>query len=141
MIRFVVPAVPVAQPRGVPIILGDGTPRVAVPAKHPIYHFRATVALAAKEAYEGPPLQGPLWLHLLFVMPRPVNMRWKRRPMPRVRHIKKPDAKNLLAGVEDSLNGILWVDDSQLVVCVEKWIAAGDEQPHCVVQVTELEGE
>lgn len=29
--------------------------------------------------------------------------------------VKKPDAKNLLWGVEDALRGILYVDDSQLV--------------------------
>ena len=138
MIRFVVPAVPIAQPRAHPAGVGGKTHMFGAPLKHPIHAFRAMVALAAREAYSGPPLEGPLRLDLEVVLPRPKHLRWKTKPMPRIRHIIRPDAKNLLWGVEDALNGILWVDDSQLVVCVEKWIAAGDEQPHVVVQVLEL---
>lgn len=141
MIRFIVPAVPVAQPKPHPVSV-DGKARMFGAKKsHPIHAFRATVALAAREAYSGPPLEGPLRLDLEVVLPRPKRLRWKTRPMPRLRHIIKPDAKNLLWGVEDSLSGILWRDDSQLVVFVEKWIAAGDEQPHVVIQVIELESE
>jgi Holliday junction resolvase RusA-like endonuclease len=75
----------------------------------------------------------------LFVFPRTKSQIWKSRPMPRIWHAKKPDRDNCDKAVLDALSGLLWLDDSQ--VCsgtIEKWIAAGDEQPHVVVTVTEL---
>lgn len=40
----------------------------------------------------------------------------------------------------DALKGLAWNDDAQ--VCqgsIEKWIAAGDEQPHAVITIEEME--
>jgi len=59
---------------------------------------------------------------------------------PRIRHAKKPDRDNLDKALMDSLTGLLWIDDAQ--VCdgrITKWIAAGDEQPHVVVTLSEVE--
>jgi Holliday junction resolvase RusA-like endonuclease len=59
--------------------------------------------------------------------------------MPRERHTKKPDEDNLKKAVYDALNKMLWRDDSQICESAfEKWIAAGDEQPHVVIRVTEV---
>ena len=69
-------------------------------------------------------------------------MVWKKRDMPRVRHTKKPDADNLIKGVWDALDGIVWRDDTQIcVVIAEKWIAAGDEQPHVIIELEALADE
>jgi Holliday junction resolvase RusA-like endonuclease len=56
------------------------------------------------------PLEGPLCLRLRFWLPRPASLP-KRVQFP----VKKPDAKNLLWGVEDALRGILYRDDSAIV--------------------------
>jgi len=144
-----VPAVPVAQPRAKSTVFqgrsrvydvttiksADGTRK-----PHPIVAFKATVRMAVAQAYQGPPLAGPLQCDLEFVFPRPGNMTWKTKPMPRVRHIKKPDRDNCDKSVMDALKGIVWVDDCQ--VCdgrIQKWIASGTEQPHVVITITELE--
>lgn len=142
MIRFTVPAVPVAQPRqrhrafvaNGRTIVGNYTP-----ASHPVTAFKASVRQAAHEAYQGPPMEGPLRLTVSFVMPRPKGMMWKKREMPRVPHTKKPDADNLAKAVKDALSKQCWRDDCQ-VCClwVDKWIAAGDEQPHVSVEIQEL---
>lgn len=146
-----VPAVPVAQPRPRATIRGghagihevtsiknsDGERR-----PHPIAAFKATVRLAAVGMYDGAPMVGPIRCDLCFVFPRPRNLIWKKRPMPRIRHIGRPDRDNLDKAVMDALKQIVWVDDSQ--VCdgrIEKWIAAGDEQPHVVITIQELEDE
>lgn len=143
-----IPAVPVSQPRPratlahggkgarmhevTHIKRSDGT---RVP--HPIAAFKATCRLAAQQAYSGPPLDCPLSVRLTFVMPRPTALLWKTRPMPRVMHAKKPDVDNLAKSVFDALTGLLWLDDAQIAACsIEKWIAAGDEQPHVVVEVS-----
>ena len=139
MITIEVPAVPVAQPRARATSIG-GFARVYEDRKHPVAAFKATVRLAAKVAYQGPPLEGPLSVSIAFVFPRPASMVWKKRPMPRQRHAKKPDRDNCDKAVLDSLKGLLWVDDAQICAgSIEKWIAAGDEQPHVVISVEQLE--
>lgn len=149
-IEIRVPAVPVAQPRARASSFG-GHVRVhevtSVKTKdgrkpHPIVAFKATVRLAFEQAYDGPPLSGPLRCDLLFVMPRPKAMIWKTRPMPRVWHAKKPDRDNLDKAVMDSLKNMAWTDDSQ--VCdgrIRKFIAAGNEQPHVEILISTLEEE
>mgnify|MGYP003656235447 CR=1 FL=1 len=138
-ITFKIPAIPVAQPRVRATSIG-GHARVYEPTKHPIAAFKASVRLAASVAFTGAPLQGPLRVDCLFVFPRSKAMIWKTRDMPRVRHVKKPDNDNLLKSVCDALNGLLWQDDCQACEMVAtKWIAAGDEQPHVLVRVTELD--
>ena len=132
MIRFRVPAVPVAQPR--PRATVRGSHAGVYTPKGPIDAFKASVRLAASEAYRGAPLDCPLGVSLTFVFPRTKSQIWKRKPMPRLWHAKKPDRDNLDKAVMDSLTGLIWVDDAQ--VCdgrIQKVIASGDEQPHVMV--------
>jgi Holliday junction resolvase RusA-like endonuclease len=65
-----------------------------------------------------------------FWFQRPKSHGKKRREEPR--HLQKPDLDNLAKAVLDSLNGLAWVDDSQIYrLLVEKvWV---DEQPRTVV--------
>jgi len=137
-ISFTVPAIPVAQPRPRATAIG-GHARVYQPTKHPIAAFKASVRLAASQAFTGAPLAGPLRVDCLFIFPRTKNQIWKSRPMPRIWHAKKPDRDNCDKAVLDALSGLLWLDDSQVCAgTIEKWIAAGDEQPHVVVTITDL---
>lgn len=144
-----VPAVPVAQPRPRATMGHGGRARVHEVSTiknsdgsrkpHPIAAFKATVRMAAQQAYNGPPLTGPLCCDVVAVFPRTAGQTWKRRPMPRLRHEKKPDRDNLDKAIMDSLTGILWIDDCQ--VCdgrILKWIASGDEQPHVVITVSQI---
>ncbi len=137
MFRIVVPAIPIAQPRPRAAVCGQ---RAAVyHAKGPVDAFKATVRLAAAEVYRGPPLDGPVCVNLVFTFPRPKSMIWKIKPMPRLRHAKKPDRDNLDKAVLDALTGLMWRDDAQ--VCdgsITKWIAAGDEQPGVEITVIPL---
>ena len=92
--------------------------------------------MAARAAYDGPPLDAPLRVDCTFVFPRTKQQIWKSKPMPRLPHTKKPDRDNCDKAVLDALSGLLWIDDCQ--VCqgsLEKVIAAGDEQPHVRVRV------
>ena len=83
--------------------------------------WRATVAAFARRAYQGPPLQGPVKLDLVFLMPRPkAHFRAGDRekglkPAAPGWHTKTPDRTKLLRAVEDALKGIAWMDDSQVV--------------------------
>lgn len=137
-ISFRVPCVPVAQPRARATTINGRARMYEAKAGHEIHAFKATVRLAARQAYAGPPLTGPLYVGMTFVFPRPKGMIWKKRPMPRVRKVSKPDVDNLVKSLADSIG--LYADDAQIVVCYcQKFIAAGDEQPHVDVVIKELD--
>jgi Holliday junction resolvase RusA-like endonuclease len=52
---------------------------------------------------------------------------------------KKPDADNVLKGIKDGCNGIVWADDAQVVrIMIEKRYS---ESPCAVVRVVEVAGE
>lgn len=142
-ISFVVPGEPVAQPRqrhGVRKIRGRLMSAPYRDDKHPVHTYKQAVQLSARTAHQGDVLAGPVRLVVEFVFPRPAYMTWKRKAMPRVLHTAKPDNDNLIKAVKDALNGAVWRDDAQ--VCsesIDKFYAAGDEQPHTLIIVMPLE--
>ena len=142
-IAFVVPAVPVAQPRQRHRVLtshGRTFAQNYVPTKHPVNAFKASVQHAAREVYPGPPMEGPIRLRLVFLFPRPKRLIWKSRAMERAWHVAKPDADNAAKAVKDALSKLLWRDDSQVcMVLIAKQYAAGDEQPRVDVTVEGIE--
>jgi Holliday junction resolvase RusA-like endonuclease len=81
-----------------------------------------------------PPLfeAGPVVLEVLAVYRRPQRMKtpWRLyRP-------GRPDGDNLLKAVQDAGNGLLWKDDSQIVVAkISKMYAGAGEPPHVEVLV------
>ena len=139
VIRFIVPAVPIAQPRPKAASFNGHARMYEAPKSHAVHDFKASVREAAKLAYCGPPLRGCIKLTILFVLPRPQAMVWKSRPMPRAPHTKKPDIDNLLKSSVDALAKILWCDDSIISsVCAKKCIASGYEQPHVEIKIREI---
>lgn len=113
--------------------------RSYIPANDPVNAFKASVRLSAAQVHSGGPITGPVMVDAEFVFPRMKGQIWKTKPMPRLRHAKKPDTDNLQKAVFDALTGLLWIDDAQ--ICdgrIQKWIAAGDEQPHVVITITPL---
>jgi Holliday junction resolvase RusA-like endonuclease len=144
-IRFAVPAVPVAQPRQRHRIAGKGSRQFVqnyIATEAPVNAFKAAVMRAAEAVYDGPVLDGPVCVDMVFLLPRPKNMMWKTKPMLRVMHTKRPDLDNLQKAVLDALSGRLWRDDAQ--VCIGhavKLIASGDEQPHVELCVMDAVGQ
>ena len=122
MIEFFVESTPQPQPRARSRKGGGG---VYNPSG-PVDTFKMMVRLKAGQVFAGRrPIVGPVACSLVFLMPRTQGQMWKRKPMPRIPHAKKPDRDN---AVLDALKGIAWVDDAQ--VCdgrITKWTAAGNE--------------
>jgi Holliday junction resolvase RusA-like endonuclease len=145
-IKFTVPAIPVAQPRQRHRVVHAGGRSFAsnyLPKNDPVNAFKAACQVAAAKAYQGPPLDCPLVMDVVFVMPRPKSVP-KRMGTGRLPHTSKPDRDNLIKSLQDSLNGLIYRDDS-LIYCgnVTKVRAAADEQPHVEVTIqqrTELGG-
>jgi Holliday junction resolvase RusA-like endonuclease len=83
-----------------------------------------------------------LKLEVLFLIPRPARLRWKKRAMPRCWHASKPDLDNLIKSVKDALKSILWHDDSQVAELVAQRLhCSGQEAPGVTVVLERLAGD
>ncbi len=70
----------------------------------------------------GVPLSGPLLLDVTFTLPRPRGHygtgkhRERLKPSAPRHHETRPDTTKLLRACEDALKGIIYADDSQIVI-------------------------
>lgn len=144
MISFSVACVPCAQPRQRHRVVNQPGKAAWVqnytPTKHPANVFKAAVQKAFSEAHSGAPLQGPLALRVLFLLPRPGRLIWKKRPMPRLPHDGRPDLDNLIKCAADGLKSLAWADDAQVAdVTAKKRYAGGDEQAGAYIEIEQIE--
>jgi crossover junction endodeoxyribonuclease RusA len=75
---------------------------------------------------------GPVRIDILFKLPRPKSLSKNV-----VHHVKKPDVDKLTRAIFDSLTGVIWTDDSQVVDQHSlKTYAADGEMPgaHITIQ-------
>lgn len=107
MIHAFIPGTPVPQGS----VNNYGGRIVAVTPK--LRDWRLKIRAATMAKHSGPPLDGPITVHMVFQMPRPKRPRWA---LPAVR----PDADKLCRAVFDSLSttkhltGVI-VDDARIV--------------------------
>jgi Holliday junction resolvase RusA-like endonuclease len=130
-LKKLVPTAPRKRARSCKTKDGKTYVQMYTPKDDPVIAFKDTAKIAAKLALKRmSPLEGPIRIDVVFVMPRTQNQIWKTKPMPRIWHAKKPDFDNLEKSVCDALKGIVWIDDSQIcMTSVIKVIASGDESP------------
>ena len=64
--------------------------------------------------------EGPVRVSSIFVLQRPQAMCSKTYPSEHMIHLVKPDIDNLLKGALDALKGIIWKDDSQVILGVSE---------------------
>lgn len=93
--------------------------------------WRHLVAYAAQQHAAGGPLRGGVIVLLTFSLQRPKSLPKRVRE-----HLKKPDIDKLARAVLDSLTGILFVDDSEVVrLTVKKQYAAPNQPPGVLISV------
>lgn len=125
-ITFEVPGDPVPQPR--PRITTRGRHGHAyTPASHPIHAYRAAIAEAAREAGATPTDTAPITLIVDLVFARPKSHFRKSGLKADAPKLPRADCSNVLKGLEDALNGVAWVDDTQVgrVVVEKTWGSEG----------------
>ena len=115
-IEFTVPGEPVAKGRARAFIrcgkIGHYTPDKTAT-------YESLVRLFASRAMGNkPPMNEAIMLTVdaFFSIPRswPVKKQEDAEVM-KIRHLKKPDASNVVKLIEDAMNGVVWVDDSQVI--------------------------
>lgn len=67
--------------------------------------------VAQQHAPAGGPWKGPVSLTLVFSLVRPTSLSRKV-----LHHVKKPDLDKLTRSIKDSLKGVIYYDDSQVMV-------------------------
>jgi Holliday junction resolvase RusA-like endonuclease len=87
------------------------------------------------------PLAGPVELHVLLYMQIPASYSKVKRARAisgDLRPTSKPDLDNVVKGIKDACNKIVWGDDSQVVrIVASKHYAA---RPFAAVDVKPVEG-
>jgi len=105
--------------------------------------WRALVKHIASQAYQGPLLDGPLFLKAQFTLQRPKSHYYQTKA--RLGQLKddaphwvtsKPDCSKIIRALEDSLTGVIWTDDSRVVRLVTEKVYG--EKPRTDVQIYEL---
>jgi crossover junction endodeoxyribonuclease RusA len=81
--------------------------------------WRDSVAAVAMQNFSGEPLRYSLAVNVTFYFQRPskhFNSKGLLKPRQMFYKMSKPDLDKLLRSVGDALTGIVWRDDSQIVV-------------------------
>jgi Holliday junction resolvase RusA-like endonuclease len=96
--------------------------------------WRESVRSAAQHAYTGNPLKDAFAVRHIFYFRRPNSHFGSGKNADVIKssapdfHTKKPDLTKLIRSTEDALTGIIWVDDSQVIMRTdEKRYASSDE--------------
>lgn len=122
MIEFAVAGIP--QPAGSKRAFAHRTTQriVVVDDAKGSRQWKTDVGKVARETMAGrPPLDGPLELIVVFVMPRPKSHyrtgRFAAELKPNAPAVPtvKPDVLKLARAVEDAMTGIVYTDDAQIV--------------------------
>jgi Holliday junction resolvase RusA-like endonuclease len=121
-----VPGDPVPQPRP-RVTTRGGFGRAYTPTSHPINAYRQAIAVAARAAGAEPTDRAPLTLIVDLVFARPKSHYRKSGLRADAPTLPRADCSNVLKGIEDALNGIAWVDDTQVgrVVIEKSWGTEG----------------
>jgi len=140
VIAFTVPGQPVAKARA--RVYYDkrlGRSRGVTPKS--TRRYEEAVAWYAQEAMRGlPPLRGPMALHVTLGMRMPASWSRKRKleaATGKIAPTKKPDMSNLIKGIEDAMNHIVYHDDGQIVEHVTRKQYC--LEPHARITVIQLD--
>jgi len=109
-ISFFIPGISVPQGRPrVFVNQNTGRPVVYDPKKSK--DWKGIVSWHARQNWTGEILQGPIEMALVFHLQRPKSLPKKVRF-----HMKRPDLDNLTKAVKDGMKGIIYRDDSQVIL-------------------------
>ena len=99
--------------------------------------WRNAVKIAAEQAVMEnmwARVSGPVELEVMFYLDRPSTVSVTKRPSPTV----PPDLDKLIRAVQDSLTGVVYDDDSQIIRVLAWKVYADTREPGAFVRVNEL---
>ncbi len=138
MWEITIPGTPVPQPRAKAFYnKKTGNMKHYYKNDKPLTEYKHKIEWRAQQLFKKP-LACPISLYIIILMPRPKRMIWKRKPMVRTPHIKRPDIDNLAKTIFDALNEVAFKDDSQIShLEIRKIYHSGDEGPQTTIKIKE----
>lgn len=77
--------------------------------------YKGLISYQLRSQYKDEPIDGPVGVTVHFNMPIPPSWsKKKQREAVGMLHTKKPDIDNLIKGLFDATNGLVWVDDNRV---------------------------
>lgn len=108
-----------------------------IPKEHGVHAWKSVVLADFRLHYRNSkPMEGAIFVSIVFAMPRPKSKTRKTIANWRYWHEQTPDIDNLEKAVLDALKGFAWLDDCQ--VCVNKSFAfvCGDgDRSGCAIRI------
>lgn len=101
--------------------------------------WRHVIATSARQAHTDPPLAGPVQVHLLFRLEPPASAPKRKRTWPI--KMRTGDVDKLARAALDSLTGVAFIDDAQVVRLVVEKDWANGRGPGVDVVVTPIEAD
>lgn len=136
MIEFTIPGEPTAKGRARSFVRNG---HVAHFTPEKTARYEKLVKDAARKAMAGrPPIEQPVYLSVRAFLG--IGASWSKKRQAAAlagleRPTKKPDLSNVIKAIEDGMNGIAFVDDSQIVrlSCSKHW----SDQPRVEISIAE----
>jgi Holliday junction resolvase RusA-like endonuclease len=108
--------------------------------------WAALVKIAARQAMQGrKPFDGPVMVTVMFYIARTrshygtgKNVHVLRDDAPKMWHAQTPDKDKLMRCLGDAMTGIVYVDDKQITMTIERKLWCDAEAEGAYVQVMEL---
>ena len=136
MIKLTFDFPPVAQARPRATRFGRG---IRLYDLEQVHVYKAQLAESARFMYHGEPLTGPLVVTIKFyraIQQSETKKRHRLKAQGTIRPTKKPDLDNYIKSTLDGLNGVLWVDDNEIVgLHTGKYYS---DRPRIEIEVEEL---
>ena len=138
MVKIIVPGVPIAKGRARSARMSSGKVIHYTPKKTANYESLVAIcglgAMGFKMAIDC-----ACRMDLVLYMPIPKSWSLKKKKLAidgKIYPTSKPDSSNVLKAIEDALNGIVYLDDSQIIEHSMKKIYS--EDPRAEIEITEL---
>ena len=106
--------------------------RSVIVGKPTVKRWQQAIAIAAKQAWDGPMLVGAVHIRLVFYLPRGKTV---TRAWPCVKFTGDIDKHERT--VLDALTGIAYEDDSQVCEVTKRKVYADDNEPGVLIEVAE----
>lgn len=128
-------------------VTAQGRPKVSARGKFVTVYdpkkskdYKTYVAQIASQYRPLELIEGPIYFRLTIYRQIPKSFSKKKQEMAlegKILPTQKPDCSNYVKGIEDALNGLIWHDDSQIVLLLVA--KRYSEDPRAEVTITEIE--
>lgn len=128
-----------SRPRTRVVMRQDGRPYPVIYEASNCAAYKKALKVLALRQWRNPSLAGPIKIEIVFKMQLPFKFNRSQKEdalQGLIVPASKPDGDNMEKALLDAMNGLLWVDDKQIVSC--KWNKVYSEKPGIILAFEEV---